>query len=382
MNKTAKTILWLVVAVIILAGIYYGVSKKPTAPTIKEPIKIGVIAPLSGEMANWGESMKGGIEIAVDELNSTGGIDGRRIEIILEDNQACDKTASVTAFRKLIDVDKVKVVMIGCSGATLAVAPLAEENKVILLTPMASAAKISEAGDFIFRTSISDNIQGKILGKYIIEKLNFKKIGVIYVNNDYGLGLFDNLKSTFENMGGKIVQAEKYEFGATDFKTQLIKIKAQSPDALLIISYGSEGGLIAKQARELGINIQIIGTDNFGTKEVVESGKSAVEGAIFSTPALDETKPEIQILKAEFQKRYGKEPPILIAVADAYDAAKILLKAIQMKGYDAFGIKDYLYSVKDYLGVTGIITINKNGDAEKPIFLQTIKNGQFVPYEE
>ncbi|MFZ5559810.1 MAG: ABC transporter substrate-binding protein [Patescibacteria group bacterium] len=371
--------IWIPIIVIVIIIVLIVVFYKP-AP--KGTIKIGAIAPLSGEMANWGESMRGGIEIGVDEINSSGGIKGRRIEIIWEDNQACDKTASVTAFRKLIDIDKVKVVIIGCSGATLSVAPIAEENKIILLTPMASAAKISEAGDFIFRTSISDNTQGKILGKYIIEKLNFEKIGAIYVNNDYGVGLFDNLKNSFENAGGNMVQAEKYEFGATDFKTQLIKIKAQSPEVLLIICYGSEGGLIAKQARELGMDIQIIGTDNFGTKEVVEAGKSTVEGSIFSTPALDDTKPGVQTLKAEFQKKYGKEPSILIVVADAYDATKILIKAIQTSGYDSSGIKDYLYSVKDYWGVTGNITIDKNGDAEKPISLQTVKNGQFVPYEE
>jgi branched-chain amino acid transport system substrate-binding protein len=382
MDKTTQIIIGIIVAIIILGGIWYGLSKKPTAPTTKEPIKIGVILPLTGEMANWGESMKGGIELAKDEINSKGGIMGRHLEIVYEDNQACDKALTVSAFRKLINIDKVKITMVGCSGAVLAVAPIAEENRVILLTPMASAAKISEAGDFVFRTSISDAIQGKTLGQYLIEKLNFRKVGVIYVNNDYGVGLFDNFKNIFENSGGEIVQAEKYEFGATDFRTNLIKIKAKSPEALVIISYGSEGGLIAKQARELGINIQLIGTDNFGTKEVVETGKESVEGAIFSTPALDERRPEVQELKRKFETKYGKEPPVIIAVADAYDAMNILAKAIQAKGYDPLEVKDYLYSLKNYPGISGTISIDQNGDAEKPISLQVIKNGQFVPYEK
>jgi branched-chain amino acid transport system substrate-binding protein len=150
----------------------------------------------------------------------------------------------------------------------------------------------------------------------------------------------------------------------------------------VIISYGSEGGLIAKQARELGINIQLIGTDNFGTKEVVETGKESVEGAIFSTPALDERRPEAQELKRKFETKYGKEPPVIIAVADAYDAMNILAKAIQAKGYDPLEVKDYLYSLKNYPGISGTISIDQNGDAEKPISLQVIKNGQFVPYEK
>jgi branched-chain amino acid transport system substrate-binding protein len=141
MDKTTQIIIGIIVAIIILGGIWYGLSKKPTAPTTKEPIKIGVILPLTGEMANWGESMKGGIELAKDEINSKGGIMGRHLEIVYEDNQACDKALTVSAFRKLINIDKVKITMVGCSGAVLAVAPIAEENRVILLTPMASAQK-------------------------------------------------------------------------------------------------------------------------------------------------------------------------------------------------------------------------------------------------
>ncbi len=376
MTKTAKTILWVVIIVIVIGAIWYGLTRKPA----EEVIKIGVITPLSSDMVNWGESMKGGIEIAVDERNSI--INGKPIQLIFEDNKACDSKETVTAMRKLIDIDKVKVTLVGCSGATMSAAPIAEENQVILLTPMASAGQISQAGDFVFRTSISDTAMGKFLGKYLIEKLNFKKIAVLYANNDYGVGFFNNLKPSFENSGGEILQAEEYIFGATDFRTNLTKIKAKSPEALVVISYGQEGGLIAKQIKELDIDVQIIGGDNFGTQEVVEAGGEAVEGAIFTTPALDETKPEVIELKEKFQNKYGKEPPVLISVADGYDAANLLLDAIEEKGYNPFGIKDYLYSIKDYPGISGVITIDENGDAVKPVSIQTIKNGQFVPYEE
>lgn len=372
MNKTNQIIIAIVI-VIFLIVIFYN-------PTPKETIKIGVITPLTTDMSNWGESMKGGIEIAVDERGHT--IDGRAIQLIFEDNKACDPKETVTALRKLINIDKVKIVVVGCSGATMSAAPIAEENKVILLTPMASAGQISQAGDFVFRTCISDNTMGKFLGIYLIGELDFSKVAVIYVNNDYGVGFFENFKTSFENSGGEIVQAEKYNFGEIDFRTNLAKIKAGSPQALVIISYGQEGGLIARQVKELALDIQLIGTDNFGTQEVVKAGGEAVEGAIFITPALDETKSEVKELKEKFRNKYGKEPPVMPALADAYDATNILLNSIKKKGYDPVNIKEYLYSVKNYPGISGVITIDENGDAEKPISIQTIKNSEFVPYEE
>jgi len=368
---------WIPIIVVIIIIVAVVIFYKPAS---EGTIKIGVITPLTTDMSNWGESMKGGIEIAADERGYN--INGRPIQLIFEDNKACDSKETVTALRKLINIDKVKVVLVGCSGATLSAAPIAEEAKVILLTPMASATKISEAGDFIFRTSVSNRAMARFLGKYLIEKLNFKKIGVIYVNNDYGVGFFDDLKISFENSGGEIAQAEKYNFEAIDFRTNLTKIKAELPEALVIISYGQEGGLIARQVKELGLNVPLIGTDNFGTQEVVDSGGGAVEGAIFISPALDETEPKTKELKEKFRNRYAKEPPVMVALADAYDAANILFNAIEKEGYDPIAIKGYLYSVRDYPGISGVITIDENGDAEKPIGIQTIKNGQFVPYEE
>ena len=153
-------------------------------------------------------------------------------------------------------------------------------------------------------------------------------------------------------------------------------------EALVIISYGSEGGLIAKQARELEINSQIIGSDNFGVKEVVESGGNSVEGAMFITSVLDEERKETKELKEKFLEYYKKEPSIMIAVATSYDGMNILLDAIRSNGYNADSIKDFLYSVKDYNGASGLITIDKNGDAEMESTIQIIKNGQFVPYEK
>lgn len=379
MDKTIKTVL----VIIVLALIIWGITSLPgSEPAQGEPIKIGVIAPLTGDMSNWGESMKNGIEIATNELNDQGGIDGRKVEIIVEDNKACDNTTTVSAFNKLVDIDKVKAVIVGCSGAVLSVAPIAEQNKIILLTTVASAAKISDAGDYVFRVCVSDAVQGKNLGDYIANRLDKKSVGVIYVNNDYGVGFFNNFKNSFENNGGDIVQSEIYEANATDFRTNLVKIKQADPEALVVINYGSEGGIIAKQARELGINYQIIGSDNFGVKEVIDAGGNFVEGAIFVTSVLDDNKKETKELKQKHLDYYKNEPSIMIAVATSYDGMNLLLNAIKSEGYNTDSIKDFLYSVEDYNGASGLITIDENGDAQMGSTIQIIKDGQFVPYEE
>ncbi|MFA5029529.1 MAG: ABC transporter substrate-binding protein [Patescibacteria group bacterium] len=382
MSKKTK-IIWLIIAlVVIIAIIGYALALTNKANSQDtEPIKIGVIAPLTGDLVNWGGSMKGGIEIAVKEWNDRGGINGQQIQLIFEDNKTCDKTEAVTAFNKLISVDKVKATMVGCSGSVLATAPIAEQSKVILLTTLASAAKISQAGNYIFRTCISDAVQGANLADFLYHQLNTPEVAVIYASNDYGVGFFDNFKSTYEASGGKILDAETYLPEATDFRTALTKIKEKNPTSLVIISYGSEGGLIAKQARELGINAQIIGSDNFGVKEVVTAGDSAAEGAIFITSALDDQNQKVKDLKTKYISAYNQDPPIMSAVANSYDGTNLLLNAIKSSGYNPDGVKNYLYGVKNYDGVSGPITIDSNGDSHMTSMMQQIKNGQFVPYQ-
>lgn len=384
MRKFSKSLLVVIVilAITVISAWIAIISKSKLSGNEAETIKIGVIAPLTSDMSNWGSSMKGGIELAVSEWNGHDGINGKKIQLIFEDNKSCDKTEAVTAFNKLANVDKVKAVIVGCSGSVLSVAPLAEQNKIILLTTLASAAKISQAGDYVFRTCISDAVQGKNLADFLYNKLDTKDAAVIYVNNDYGVGFLDAFKTTFESAGGKIVDSEVYQPESTDFRTFLIKIKARNPSALVIISYGSEGGLIAKQTKEMGINSHLIGSDNFGVKEVVAAGGKAVEGTIFVTSALDDKNKKVQDLKSSYILSYKTEPPIMSAVANSYDGTNLLLSAIKSKGYNADSIKDYLYAVKNYDGVSGIINMDKNGDANMPSTIQQIKNGNFLPYSQ
>lgn len=364
-NNKMKVLIILLTAVIVISGC---VQQQDT-------VKIGFIGPLSGEISNWGLSLQGGVRLAVSEINEK----GRNLEVIYEDDK-CDKTLSVNALRKLIEIDKVSIV-IGplCSGTVLADAPIAEENKVILLG-FGSAASISDAGDYVFRPSYSDSSQGEFLAKNIISK--FKNVGIIYVNNDYGIGLFSGFKRVFIDKGGKIVAEEKYNFEDKDWRTQLAKIKSEAPDALIIISYGREGGLIAKQSREIGIKVQIIGTDNFGTKDVIEAGGNAVENAIFTFSApLDETNIKINEFKSNYTKINNNQPDILFVATNAYDTVKIVNEAINTVGNNATKIKSFLYDMPAYNGISGIIDFDEKGDATKDFVFQSIKNGTFTRVE-
>ena len=347
---------------------------------LAEPIKIGFIGSLTGNVAVAGESMRRGVEIAEKEINQNGGINGRPVRVIYEDD-SCDSKKTISAFNKLVAIDKVKVI-IGplCSGTVLSVAPLAESNGIVLFTPVATAADISKAGDYIFRDSISDTYQGKFLAEYLYDNLGFRNMGVIYVNNDYGVQLFGSFKENFDKRGGKIRIAEIYGTGETDFRTNLIKIKDKNVDGLLIICNGKECGLIPKQARELGIDVRFVATDNFYSPDSVQIGGSTVEGTVLTAPALDKASSAVQYLMQKSIMAYGDEPSKPHLTANAYDALMIIADAIQSGGYSSSAVKEYIYRVKDYTGVGGVLTFDENGDVEKPLEIFVVKNGKFEKY--
>ncbi len=255
MKKTTYLAIAMCLLILILTS---GCNRTPTgAATSQEPIKIGFIGPLTGELASWGNNEKQGVELAVKEINDAGGINGRKLSIIYEDGQ-CNPKSAVTAAQKLITVDHVKAI-IGetCSSATLAVAPLAEQNKVILISPTSGADSISQAGDFIFRIFIPNNFYA-VEGARIIEKeLGSKSVAVLYIQNDAGVSTKDRFIQLFK--GGKIMLIQGYAPDTTDFKTILLKVKEAEPDLVYLAGYYPDGGLILKQAKELGIKTQFFG---------------------------------------------------------------------------------------------------------------------------
>ncbi len=382
MNKTTKILIWLIVVIVVIAGIWWRVGKKSIQPPTgkKEVIKIGVITLLTGPGAEYGIATQRGLDLAVKEINDAGGIKGKKIKLIYEDSK-CDPQTGIRALQKLIFKDKVKVV-IGtvCSSVTLALAPIAQEQDLLIISSGSSNPRISSYPN-VFRTWPSDAIQGKFLGKFVKEKLKLNKVGIIYMNNDYGVGLKDAFKDEFEKRGGTVVAEEAVPAIATDVKTQLTKLKELNPEGVFLATHAKEMGQILKQAKELNFSTQFFGGEGTKDPSLIEIGGSGAEGLIGTIPSASETSKRNHFLSA-FKKAYDKEPGI---TADAaYDIPFLLEIALKECDISEINcIKTALLKIKNYSGASGIITFDENGDIiSKKYDLIIVKNGKFVPYED
>jgi branched-chain amino acid transport system substrate-binding protein len=381
MNKTTHIIIGIIVAIIVIAGIWNGVSKKPIAPTTKEPIKIGVITVLTGSGSEYGIATRKGLDLAVEKINNEGGIKGRKIELIYEDDK-CDPKVGVAALQKLISVDKTNII-IGtiCSSVTLAMGPIAQEKNLLIISSGASNPKIADYPN-IFRTWPSDALQGKFIANFVSDKLKVKKAAVIYINNDYGVGLKDAFEKEFIAKGGEIIGSEAIPEGATDVRTQLIKIKSKTPEVTFLATYAKEMGIILKQAKELGFSTQFIGAEGSKDPSVIEIAKEGSEGLIGTVPSSVSSKVRDEFIKL-FKEKYNEEPGI---TADAAYDIPFLLKAVMEKCsdvYDVSCLKQNLLSLQNFEGAIGKITFDKNGDLiGKSYDLFQVENGKFVPYEK
>jgi len=358
MNKTTQIIIGIIVAIIILAGIWYGLSKKPTAPTTKEPIKIGWIGPLTGGPAFLGENARLAAEFMVHKINEAGGVKGRKIQVIFEDSQGDSKIA-VNAAQKLINVDKVKVIITVISGDTLAVAPIAETNKVVLIATNAAHPDITKAGDYIFRVFPSDVVRGKLYAS-LINSHNVSKLALLIENAAFTKGLADIFEKEYSTLGKQIAIKEFYEPNATDFKSQLLKIKDVKPEAIfLLVNSKQTAVIIGKQIKELGIESKLFGTYIFLDRKLIQENKDLFEGLI----ALDVSQYiKTKELIDEYEKFHNKKLQLSFFLASYADVFNILSKAIEKCGEDPTCIKNFLYNVKEYDGELGKISFDKNGD--------------------
>ncbi|MGA2092947.1 MAG: ABC transporter substrate-binding protein [Sedimentisphaerales bacterium] len=349
-------------------------SKKQ--PETKE-IKIGAILVLTGPDARSGQNARNGVEMVVEELNGKGGISGKKLRVIYEDDEG-DPQKSVSAALKLITVDNVPAI-IGpmWSTSVLAVAPLIEKNRRVLLSPTASAPKITYAGDYIFRNTYSDLYEGTKDAEYAYKQLGYRKAGIISVNLDAGIEIANVFSKRFLELGGTVVIKESYEAKTTDFRSLLAKFNEEPIDFIYVMGY-SEMGQLIKQARELGIKYPFISTIMFEISDVIKIAGDAAEGTVYSFPSYDPEKGDETILTfaKKFKERYGVLPDP--EAAFSYDAMKILCSVISEVGSDPVKIKNTLYQVKNYRGVTGETSFDQNGDVIKPIGFKKVEQGKYI----
>jgi branched-chain amino acid transport system substrate-binding protein len=345
-------------------------------------IAIGYYGDLSGRTSNFGQSTKEGVLMAADEINKAGGINGRQVRIISEDDEGrAEKAATVVS--KLIDQDKV-VAVLGevASGNTLAAAPKAQGAKIPMISPSSTNPTVTEVGDYIFRVCFIDPFQGEVMAKFAANTLKAKNAAIMLdFNSPYSRGLTEFFKNAFTKFGGKIVNEQSYTQGDRDYKGQLTAIRSANPDVIYIPGYYGEVGVIAKQAQQLGIKVPLLGGDGWDAVQLWELGGASLNGSYISNHySVDDPKPEIQKFVSEYNGRYSKRPDALAALG--YDAMKVLADAIKRSGTtDGPKLRDAIAQTKNFPGVTGIITIDDKRNAVKSAVVLKLQDQKFV-YQE
>jgi len=359
--------------VVLLIGFAFAGCKKEA-----KEIVIGGVGPVSGEAATFGQSTKEGCELAVEEWNAAGGLLGKTIKLIYQDDKG-DPTEAATVWTKLITQDKVAAIVgTAMSKCSLAGAPISQQYKVPMISPTSTNPKVTEVGDYIFRACFIDPFQGTIGAKFAYENLNARKAACIFdVGNDYTKGLSEFFRDKFTELGGTIVAFEAHPTGTTDFKAQLTKIIAAKPDVIYISDYYNDVALIAKQARELGFNGPLVGGDGWDSPDLVKIGGTAVENGYFTNHfSKDDPRPIVQEFVKKYQAKFGKVPDAFAALA--YDAMYIMLDAIKRAGStDPEKIKKALAETNINV-VSGLVTFDKNRNPIKSAVIIAIKNGQQV----
>lgn len=345
-------------------------------------IRVGVMTPLTGNVSKWGEMQRMATELALAEINSAGGVKGRKVEVIYEDDQA-DPRTGVNAFKKLVETDGVPIVVGSpASNVTLAVAPIANERKVVLLSSGSTATEVGKAGPHVFRIMPSDEVQSSIMADWALE-LGYRKVAMIFEENAWGRGLMEAFMKDFPAKGGTVLTTQATEPGATDFRTQLSKIKSLEPDAIFAPVYPRGAGLMVKQAREMGITQQILGADVYNTPELIQAGGTAVYGVLYTTYGQYDG-PEYQAFADKWKEKYEVEFDFYATYC--YDAFKIAVEAIRRipddKEISGPNIREALLSISDYLGVTGVSDFSGNNSASGKTFdKMTVIQGEHVPYQ-
>jgi len=354
-----------------------GTGSAENAPA-GDVIKVGEFASLTGKEATFGQMSHHGTELAIDDINAAGGVLGKKLQLLTEDDQS-KQGESKTIARKLIARDGV-VALLGevASGRSLEAAPVCQESHIPQISPSSTNPKVTEIGDYIFRVCFTDPLQGRVLARFAEQTLKAKRVAVLTdAANTYSVGLATYFKAAFTNEGDVLVDEQKYSGGDKDFHAQLTTIKSDNPEAIFIPGYYTDVGLIARQARELGITVPLFGGDGWESQELISIGGDAVEGTYFSTHfSPEEPEPKVQDFVNKFKAKYGSMPDAMAALG--YDSAMLLADAFKRAGTtDGPKVRDALAATKDFPGIAGNITIDEHRDAKKPLVIIEVTGGKF-----
>jgi branched-chain amino acid transport system substrate-binding protein len=366
-----KGLIWLLIIVVVLVGGWMLLGDKDDVPADdgQEPIKIGWIGPLTGDASSLGESARAAVALAVEEINTSGGVDDRMLEVIYEDGK-CSGAAANNAAQKLINTDGVEVIIGGlCSAETSAFVPLSETSETPTISACSSAPALTQAGDYFFRVYPSDSFQGVFAAEYIKENIGANKAAVIYTNDDWGVGLQETFKNSFEGLGGTIVAVESFNKSDRDMRTQLSKIKTANPEAIYFLGFNEASIPGIRQAKELGINVPIVGGDAWDDDTIWSAVGDAGEGLRFTVVATPNSPDFVE-------KMQEKGNATTICAPQSYDIAYIYRDVMKEVGTNGQAVKNALYNVQNFQGVSGVISFDENGDLRTAGYVvKVVKDG-------
>lgn len=387
MTKGTKLFWGLVVLAVII--IIIAVSRTPAggpAPSASLPegaIKIGAVVPLTGDAAAYGIPLQRAALLAVEEINQSGGIKGHPLEIIWEDGK-CEAKDATTAAQRLININQVKIIFGGaCSSETLAMAPLAEAAKVLVISPSATSPDITTAGDFIFRTSPSDAAAGDVAATYAYNKMNARRAAVLSETKDYTQGLRRVFTEKFTALGGAIVADETYNTGDTDMRTQILKIKNANPDAIYILPQTpAPGVLILKQLTANGVETGLITAEVMIGRNIVEENKADMEGLIGIENWFDEGGELASSMLGKYKGRHNEDAPFPSFMSNIYSQFYLIKEGLETHGLDTEALRNWLYGLQGWEHALGSLTFDSNGDpVGLPYSVKKVENGALIEVE-
>ncbi len=344
-----------------------------------DPVRIGFFMSMTGRDASFGEASLDGARVAVDELNAAGGVLGRPVELVVEDDRSL-AGESATAVKKLISRDHVVALVGECSSArTLEAAAVSQASGIPLVSPASTSPRVTQVGDAVFRVCFIDSFQGEVMATFARRRLGLRRAALLVDSTaPYSVGLADYFARTFAALGGEVVATQRYSGTDTDFRAQLTAIRGARPDALFLPGYYVAAGLVARQARDLGLRATLLGGDGFEAPQLLEIGGDALEGAYYSTHfAAENTGAASREFVEKFRARFRAVPNGLAALT--YDAVRLVADAVGRAGTTERGaLRNALAATRGFPGATGTTTINPRRDADKDASIIAVRDGRLT----
>ncbi len=349
-----------------------------TGARAEDPIRIGEFASLTGKEATYGQASHKGTLLAIEEVNAAGGVLGRKLELLTQDDQSKPGEAA-TIVKKFISRDKV-VAVLGeiASSRTLEAAPVCQAAKVPLISPGSTAPEVTARGNYIFRACFIDPFQGTVVAKFAHRTLKARRVAILSsVSSAQSVGLAKFFREQFTRDGGAVALEQRFSEGDKEFRAQLTAIRAANVDGIFVPCYYVEAALICRQARELGITAPLFGIDGWESPELVAIGGAAVDGAYFSTHfSPDNKSPLVVAFNEKFEERWGAKSDTLAALG--YDSVMMLVDSLKRAGTtDSAKLRDALAATKDLQAVTGKITLDAQRNPAKSAVILQVCDGRF-----